>query len=100
MCAIFGIIGKNNDYLLKKISESQIYRGPDEQNFFIDKEKLIHLGSNRLAVVDKTGGKQPMFTEDRNYVVIYNGCIFNFVEIKEFLEKKKLILKQIPIPRF
>ena len=53
MCAIFGIIGKNN-YLLKKISESQIYRGPDEQNFFIDKEKLIHLGSNRLAVVDKT----------------------------------------------
>ena len=51
MCAIFGIIGKNNDYLLKKISESQIYRGPDEQNFFIDKEKSIHLGSNRLAVV-------------------------------------------------
>ena len=42
MCAIFGIIGKNNDYLLKKISESQIYRGSDEQNF-IDKEKLIHL---------------------------------------------------------
>ena len=41
MCAIFGIIGKNNDYLLKKISESQIYRGPDEQNFFIDKETLF-----------------------------------------------------------
>lgn len=90
MCAIFGIIGKNNDYLLKKISESQIYRGPDEQNFFIDKEKSIHLGSNRLAVVDKVGGQQPMFSEDRNYVVIYNGCIFNFIEIKEFLEKKKI----------
>ena len=35
MCAIFGICGENNIDLLKKISKSQIYRGPDSQNFFL-----------------------------------------------------------------
>jgi asparagine synthase (glutamine-hydrolysing) len=93
MCAIFGIIGKNNEDLLKKISKSQIYRGPDEQNFYIDKNKSVQLGSNRLAVVDKVGGQQPMLSEDRNYVIVFNGCIFNFNEIKKFLEKKKIFLK-------
>ncbi len=93
MCAIFGIIGKKNDSLLKKISESQIYRGPDEQNFFVDKDKSIYLGSNRLAVVDKAGGQQPMLSDDGNYVITYNGCIFNFNEIRKFLEKKKINFK-------
>ena len=93
MCAIFGVVGKNNNFLLKKISESQIYRGPDDQNFFIDIDKSIQLGSNRLAVVDKVGGQQPMLSEDENFVIVYNGCIFNFNEIKKFLEKKKINFK-------
>ena len=87
MCAIFGICGENNIDLLKKISKSQIYRGPDSQNFFFDENNKVNLGSNRLAVVDIDGGSQPMSVEEDNYVIVFNGCIFNFQTIKEFLKK-------------
>ena len=42
---------------------------------FIDIDKSIQLGSNRLAVVDKVGGQQPMLSEDENFVIVYNECI-------------------------
>lgn len=93
MCAIFGIYAVNKEELLKKISKSQLYRGPDEQNFYFEKEKPLFLGSNRLAVVDKAGGQQPMFSEDKNLIIVFNGCIFNFKEIRNFLEKKGIIFK-------
>lgn len=88
MCAIFGICGENNKDLLKKISKSQIYRGPDSQKFFFDEKNKVNLGSNRLAVVDIEGGYQPMSLEEDNYVIVFNGCIYNFQTIKEFLKKK------------
>ena len=93
MCAIFGIYAVNKEELLKKISKSQLYRGPDEQNYYFEKEKPLFLGSNRLAVVDKAGGQQPMFSEDKNLIIVFNGCIFNFKEIRNFLEKKGIIFK-------
>ena len=87
MCAIFGICGENNIDLLKKISKSQVYIGPDSQNFFFDENNKVNLGSNRLAVVDIDGGSQPMSVEKNNYVIVFNGCIYNFQTIKEFLKK-------------
>ena len=89
MCAIFGICGENNKPLLEKISKSQYYRGPDSQNFFLDETNKVNLGSNRLAVVDAIGGSQPMKLEEDNYVIVFNGCIYNFNTIKKFLKKKK-----------
>ena len=71
MCAIFGICGENNKDLLKKISKSQIYRGPDSQKFFFDEKNKVNLGSNRLAVVDIEGGYQPMSLEEDNYVIVF-----------------------------
>ena len=41
MCAIFGIIGEGNQNILKKMSDCQKYRGPDEQRFFVDKKRKI-----------------------------------------------------------
>ena len=90
MCAIFGILGKNDESLLKNISNSQIHRGPDSQNFFFDEGKKLSLGSNRLAVVDKQGGGQPMWSFDKKFLIVFNGCIFNFKEIKKYLESKKI----------
>ena len=90
MCAIFGICGENNKPLLEKISKSQYYRGPDSQNFFLDETNKVNLGSNRLAVVDAIGGSQPMKLEEDNYVIVFNGCIYNFNTIKKFLKKKNV----------
>ena len=88
MCAIFGSIGTSNLNLIKKISEKQIYRGPDEQNFYVSDDNLVSMGNNRLSVIDKEKGKQPMFSSDKRFVVVFNGCIYNFLEIQSYLKKK------------
>ena len=88
MCGIFGIIGKTDIGLLKKMSKCQLYRGPDNQAFFTDKNHKISLGMNRLAVIDKKKGNQPMFSHDRRHLLIFNGAIYNFLELRKYLEKK------------
>ena len=88
MCAIFGIIGKSDTGLLKKMSKCQLYRGPDDQTFFTNKKFKISFGMNRLAVIDKKKGNQPMFSHDGRHLLIFNGVIYNFLEIKKYLEKK------------
>ena len=88
MCAIFGIIGQSDIGLLKKMSKCQLYRGPDNQTFFTNKKFKISFGMNRLEVIDKKNGSQPMFSHDGRHLIIFNGTIYNFLEIKNFLEKK------------
>ena len=88
MCGIFGIIGKSDIGLLKKMSKCQLYRGPDNQTFFNDKNHKISLGMNRLAVIDKKNGNQPMFSHDGRHLLIFNGAIYNFLELRRYLEKK------------
>ena len=93
MCAIFGMIGKTDHNLLKKVSKIQIYRGPDSQGFFESDDKKVLLGNNRLAVIDKENGNQPIESADGRYVVVFNGCIYNFLEIKKYLLKKEITFK-------
>jgi len=90
MCAIFGMIGKTNLDLLKQVSKIQIYRGPDNQGFFESDDQRVLLGNNRLAVIDKNNGNQPVISANGRYVVVFNGCIYNFLEIKDYLLKKNI----------
>jgi asparagine synthase (glutamine-hydrolysing) len=90
MCAIFGIIGEINPATLRGMSSCQIYRGPDKQSFFIDKKNKFSIGMNRLSVIDKKYGTQPMFSYDKRYIIVFNGTIYNFNELKKFLSKKKI----------
>ena len=78
MCAIIGIIGQANHKMLKKMSDCQIYRGPDSQKFFINTKHKISIGMNRLAVIDKKNGSQPMFSNSKRYLTVFNGAIYNF----------------------
>ncbi len=89
MCAIFGIVGVSNLNLVKEISKIQIFRGPDHQGFYSDKNFLT-IGNNRLAVIDAKNGNQPIFSSDKRYVIVYNGCIYNFNEIKDYLLSKNI----------
>tara|TARA_B100000579_G_scaffold436220_1_gene461550 strand:- start:688 stop:2523 length:1836 start_codon:yes stop_codon:yes gene_type:complete len=93
MCAIFGIIGRSDLELIKKISRIQEFRGPDDQSYFDSEDKLATIGNNRLAVIDKVNGKQPMFSQDGRYVLVFNGCIYNFREIKSYLTNKGISFK-------
>ena len=90
MCAIFGTIGIANLELTKEMSRKQIYRGPDEQNFYVSEDNLVCLGNNRLSVIDKQNGKQPMFSSNKRFVGVFNGCVYNFLEIQKYLKKKKI----------
>lgn len=89
MCGIAGIIGDkaNNDTILKML-ETQKHRGPD----FTDKwvlETQAALGHNRLSIIDLSqGAHQPFFSDCGNFVMVFNGEIYNYIELKALLQHK------------
>lgn len=86
MCGIAGFFGFRDNRLIKKISQNLSHRGPDDEGYYFNEE--VSLLSRRLAIIDIKGGKQPIFNEDKTLVVVYNGEIYNFLELKKELEKK------------
>ena len=90
MCGISGIVNLNN----KAVSEKDLrmmmlkmkHRGPDDEGVFIDKN--VGLGFLRLSILDLSpAGHQPMFSNDKRHVIIFNGEVYNYVELKEELNQ-------------
>jgi len=89
MCGIVGVFQKKpvDKKILVKMTRALAHRGPDDEGVFVDKN--IGLGHRRLSIIDlSSAGHQPMFTKDKSLAVVYNGEIYNFLEIKKKLEKK------------
>ena len=90
MCGITGIYDPNTTNIDKKLirsmADSLRHRGPDDHGYFFDKN--IALAQRRLSIIDLKTGKQPIYNEDKSKVIIYNGELYNFQEIKKDLEKK------------
>lgn len=91
MCGICGIInfdrGPVEPSALKKMMKTIKHRGPDDEGFFIDKN--VGLGNVRLSIIDlSSAGHQPMFSPDKRYCLIYNGEVYNYLELKEILKEK------------
>jgi len=91
MCGISGILNFSGAPVerdkLEKMNELIFHRGPDGDGIFV--ENNIGLGSNRLAIIDlREIANQPMFDFDKRYVIVYNGEIFNYVELRDDLVKK------------
>jgi asparagine synthase (glutamine-hydrolysing) len=89
MCGICGIFNLDREPIshrhLKAMIDALSHRGPDDEGLFIDIN--IALGHRRLSVLDVTpSGHQPMATEDGNIVLVYNGEIYNYPELKIELE--------------
>ena len=87
MCGIVGYISKEKDKekTIKKMADRIIHRGPDDCGYYIDEH--VALGHRRLSIIDLKSGKQPMFNEDDTLVVVFNGEIYNYPELKEELKK-------------
>lgn len=82
MCGIAGFAGAPNPVALAAMMEALAHRGPDDAGQFIDPQSGVHLGFRRLAVIDIAGGRQPMWNETQDVAVIFNGEIYNFMELR------------------
>ncbi len=84
MCGIAGIFdikGKSeiSGTILEKMNQSQFHRGPDEGGIHL--EPGVGLAHRRLSIIDLSSGHQPLFNEDESVVVVFNGEIYNFVDL-------------------
>jgi asparagine synthase (glutamine-hydrolysing) len=88
MCGISGFLHFDTDRsaradVLKKMTDVISHRGPDGEGFYI--KQNLALGHRRLAIIDLCTGKQPMYSEDHKNILVFNGEIYNYLELKEEL---------------
>ena len=95
MCGINGLVYKNAENtdvqsIIGKMNQKIIHRGPDEDGFFVEhlEDKTIAFAMRRLSIVDLSTGKQPIFTEDKSKVIVFNGQIYNSEVLKKTLVQK------------
>jgi asparagine synthase (glutamine-hydrolysing) len=81
VCGIVGLSGFGDDALVRSMAATLVHRGPDGEGFFSGDG--VHLGNRRLAIQDVPGGAQPMTNEDGTVVVVYNGEIYNYPELRD-----------------
>ena len=86
MCGFVGFSGRleKRQEILEKMMSRIIHRGPDSAGEFIGDD--IALGFRRLSIIDLDGGAQPIYNEDRSVVTVFNGEIYNFMELRGELE--------------
>jgi asparagine synthase (glutamine-hydrolysing) len=93
MCGIAGFISNSNgesvgrrEVLLDKMCASIQYRGPDEQGTIV-KDRAA-LGMRRLSIIDVKTGQQPIYTEDGNLAIVFNGEIYDYLEVRKELQAR------------
>jgi asparagine synthase (glutamine-hydrolysing) len=91
MCGIVGFISaKREDKTVEQMLIVQTYRGPDDRGIFVEKvaDTFVHLGHNRLSIQDLSShGHQPFVSDCKNYIIAFNGEVYNFKGIRDELEK-------------
>lgn len=95
MCGFVGFVGKQTKEEKKKIikdmADAIIHRGPDSDGYFYDDS--VALGFRRLSIIDLKGGSQPIYNEDKTKVIVFNGEIYNYQELREQLKEKGHVFK-------
>lgn len=87
MCGLAGFAGSGDRGDLSTMIASLHHRGPDGEGVYVDPDRRVFLGHRRLAVVDIDGGAQPMWNEDGQIGVVFNGEIYNHQELRGYLER-------------
>ena len=82
MCGFAGFTNfiKDNGTVLEKMMDRIVHRGPDSAGKYVDED--IALGFRRLSIIDLAEGDQPMFNEDKSLVLVFNGEIYNFKDLR------------------
>ncbi|PYO16311.1 MAG: asparagine synthase (glutamine-hydrolyzing), partial [Gemmatimonadetes bacterium] len=88
MCGIVGIVHRERDRpvapeTLRRMCAAIRHRGPDDEGLFVDGG--VGLGMRRLSIIDLSGGRQPIFNEDGSKVIVFNGEIYNYQELRREL---------------
>jgi len=89
MCGICGIVNFDGSdpvdrIVIERMTESLAHRGPDDAGYFV--EGRVGLGHRRLSIIDLSGGRQPIFNEDRSAAIVFNGEIYNYRDLAETLK--------------
>ena len=89
MCGIAGYISdkKPTKKIIKSMTDRIEHRGPDAEGFYLDNR--CALGHRRLSIIDLNTGDQPIYNEDKSLAIVFNGEIYNYVELREELKAKK-----------
>ncbi len=96
MCGICGIVNLKtgqpvDQTVLLNMTQAMKHRGPDEQGVYLNGP--VGLGSRRLSIIDLAGGRQPIANEAETMWIVFNGEIYNYRELRVFLEKKEHIFR-------
>ena len=87
MCGICGIYSKTDKpispVMIQKMTKSINHRGPDGKGFYED--STIALGHRRLSIIDLEGGSQPLSNEDGSIIIVFNGEVYNYIELRKEL---------------
>lgn len=88
MCGIAGYLNldvtkKADQVMVKAMTDCIAHRGPDGEGFYI--KNNLGLGHRRLSIIDMSTGNQPMLSDDESIVLIFNGEIYNYIELREEL---------------
>jgi asparagine synthase (glutamine-hydrolysing) len=96
MCGICGVVrvkppGPVDEDILRRMRDAMVHRGPDDEGLFI--AGSVGLGHRRLSIIDLSGGHQPMANGDETVWITYNGEVYNFQELRTFLEAKGYVFR-------
>jgi len=91
MCGINAIFDPQHtlpekSMLIASMNDEMHYRGPDDEGTYVD--ETIAIGMRRLSIIDVAGGHQPLYNEDSSLVIVFNGEIYNYVELMEDLKRR------------
>lgn len=88
MCGFTGFVGKvdHSERVVERMMNCIIHRGPDDGGFYADDE--VALGLRRLSIIDLEHGRQPMYNEDGSLVLVFNGEIYNYQDLRDDLISK------------
>ncbi|MBM4315330.1 MAG: asparagine synthase (glutamine-hydrolyzing) [Deltaproteobacteria bacterium] len=87
MCGICGFAGAGDRDILASMNDAMVHRGPDAGGLWNDTQEAVYLGHRRLSIIDLSGGAQPMWTVDGALGIVFNGEIYNHLELREELVK-------------
>jgi len=87
VCGIAGFVGEGTVEDLKRMNEALIHRGPDDEGIWFEQKFRVFLAHRRLSIVDLADGHQPMWTQDQVLGIIFNGEIYNHLELRKELKQ-------------